>query len=141
MIETSDNRDYMRALLAAYTEVTGIELDLDHDRRKTLRELDKKGLTPDDMRAVMRHIKALVESTDTRYTDSSLLFTNAVGSNGKVGKFQEWAQLLRKRKAKRASQPASAAPAKPSAEEEARIRAGAKRAMDDLKAKIRGGQG
>jgi len=136
-----DGRDHLRALLAAYTEVTGIELGLDFARRTTLREIDKKGLTPDDMRAVMRHLKSLVESTDKRFTESSLLFEVAVGVDKRVGKFESWAMMLRRtrQRAKRPAAPNSEATPVSEAEQE-RIRAAAKQHAEELQRKLYGGQ-
>lgn len=135
----NDGRDHLRALMAAYTEVTGIDLPLDYERRKTLQALDKKGLTPDDMRAVMKHLKALVESTDTRYTESSLLFSNAVGRRDQVQKFEERALLLRRnRKRSAGSGPKPVAEPVSEAEQE-RIRAAAKEQAAALKARLQGG--
>jgi hypothetical protein len=97
----NDGRDHLRALLAAFNEVVGIDLDLDRDRMEVLREVDKKGLTPADVRAVMQELRRLVVSDDRRYTDSSLLFENALGRNKRnhnVGRFQSMALLLRKRR-------------------------------------------
>lgn len=137
---SGDNRDFQRALMAAYTEVTGIELPLDYQRRVTLNALDKKGLTPDDMRAVMKHLKSLVESADPRYTETSLLFSNAVGKRDQVQKFEERALLLRRKRKKSAGSGPKPAAAPASEAEQDRIRAAAKLQAAELKARLRGGQ-
>lgn len=137
----NDGRDHLRALMAAYTEVTGVDLPLDYERRKTLQALDKKGLTPDDMRAVMKRLKALVESTDTRYTESSLLFSNAVGKRDQVQKFEERALLLRRNRKRSAGAGPKPVAAPVSEAEQDRIRAAAKQQAAELKAKLQGGQG
>jgi hypothetical protein len=132
----NDNRDHLRALLAAFNAEMGVELTLDREREKTLREVDKKGLTPDDMRAVMRHLRGLVSSDDRRYTESSLLFENAVGSWSRpvlLNRFESMARLLRKRRpaAVRAARPDPVSP-----EEEKRLAALRKAEMEDFKRRM-----
>jgi hypothetical protein len=136
----NDNRDHLRALLAAYNEAVGIDLDLDRDRMEVLREVDKKGLTPADVRAVALETRRLVASDDKRYTDSSLLFENLLGRNKrdhKVGRFQSLALLLRKRRKLGAAAGAAAPVAPPLSDADAeRLREQRRVEMEKLRREI-----
>jgi hypothetical protein len=135
MTPNPDNKDHLRALLAAYNEVTGFELTFIAAREKWLRALDKLELTPEDVRAVMRELKRLVESDPKRYPESCLDFRNAMMD---TEKFDGRARRLRAR-AKRKKQGAAASgggveerrAAVPS-DQEAAIRAQAKRGLGEF---------
>lgn len=94
----NDNKDHLRALLDAYNEVTGFDLPFLPARERALRCLDRLQLTPDDVRAVMRELKRLVESDPKHYPESCLDFRNAIVD---TEKFDGRARRLRQRIARK----------------------------------------
>ena len=89
-----DNKDHLRALLAAYNEVTGFGLQFIPAREHVLRALDKLELTPEDVTRVMQELKRLTISDPKHYPESSLDFSNAIGH---VERFESRAKRLRSR--------------------------------------------
>lgn len=75
--------EHLQSLHAAYVEVTGIAVSMrSYDRQQSLVEIHERGLTADDIRAVMRELKRLVDSRDPRnecYTPACLEWRNAMG--------------------------------------------------------------
>lgn len=100
----NDNRDHLRALLAAYNEVTGFDLELTHARVTVLKEVDKLKLAPEDVKRVMIELKRLTVADPKHYPESCLDFGNAIGH---VERFESRAKRLRSRVAKR-QQPSKA---------------------------------
>jgi len=76
----NDNRDHLRALLAAYVEATGLEVSMSPVRMRVLREIDRfpSRITPEDVRAVLGIVRRAVENGVHGYTDASLDFRNAM---------------------------------------------------------------
>lgn len=132
----NDNKDHLRALLAAYNEVTGFDLPFIRAREHALRNLDKLGLTPDDVRAVMRELKRLVASDPRHYPESCLDFRNAIVD---TEKFDGRARRLRARTARKKNRDAAPVPmasrekAPASHDEEARLRAAVKAQAEEFK--------
>ena len=128
----NDNRDHLRALLAAYNEATGMELSLSHGRMETLRECDRRGIGPADIAAVLGVLKGRVARGVAGYTDSSLLFDKAIGVGRNVdrleNRIQQIAAMARRRKPGAAAVAPAAAPMQ-DAEETARLLAQGRDAM------------
>lgn len=85
----------LAALLAVYVEITGLAVTLSYERARALTELHSRGMTPEDVRAVVGHLKHLVKSGAKGYTESSLEFRNAMGN---ADTFEERALRLRQRR-------------------------------------------
>jgi len=109
----NDGREHLRALLAAYTEATGLALTLSPERARVLREMDRRGFTPADVRAVMGGIKAHIARGTHGYTDASLDWRNAMRH---VDTFEERVQKCRQAAVRKAGARRAQAAAAPRAE-------------------------
>jgi hypothetical protein len=89
---------HLQALLDAYVEVTGLAVTLSYQRAQTLRELDRRGITPADVRAVLQRLKGYVERGVKGYTDASLDWRNAMQEDT----LEERALKLRQERARKA---------------------------------------
>jgi hypothetical protein len=90
-------RQHLQSLFDAYVTVTGRVLTLSHARMQTLREFDRRGFTPDDVRNLVKG-----------YTAASLDWANAMGD---VDRFEERLALIRQASArKRGAIPAADVP-------------------------------
>jgi hypothetical protein len=136
-----DNKDHLRALLAAYNEVTKMDVAFTSGRESMLRRIDRLGLTPADMAAVVLELKRLVESDPKRYPEACLDFHNVCFDHDR---FETRAKRLRARKERRAGRkverPASNVP-HPTSNEEAAIRERAKAAAAEFRARMNRGGG
>ena len=94
----SDNRDHLRALFDAYVKTSGIPLTLSYPRLATLREFDRRKLTPEDVVSVVQGIKAHIDRGTQGYTESSIDWRNAMGD---VDTFEERALKARQSKERR----------------------------------------
>lgn len=74
----NDGRQHLRDLLSAYVEVTGLAVAWTWDREKVLRELDRRGVSPDEVRAVLVVVKRHMARGTFGYTEASLDFRNAM---------------------------------------------------------------
>ena len=97
---------HLAALLAAYVEVTGLPVMMSYERARALTDLHDRGMTADDVRAVVGKLKRRVQSGVKGYTDSSLDFRNALGN---VDTFEERALKQRQEKARKAGAGAAVA--------------------------------
>lgn len=98
----NDNRDHLRALLAAYCEPLGLSLMLSTGREKTLREVDKRGITPAELTSVVRELQRRVNTGVTGYTEACLTFENVVGKWLDVDRLENRVQMLREKAKRRA---------------------------------------
>lgn len=89
---------HLQALLDAYVEVTGLAVTLSYQRAQTLRELDRRGITPADVRAVLQRLKGHIERGVKGYTDASLDWRNAMQEDT----LEERALKLRQERARKA---------------------------------------
>jgi hypothetical protein len=83
---------HLKALLDAYVEVTALPVTLSYQRALVLTELHDRGITPDDVWAVLTRIKRHISAGTGGFTDSSLDFRNALGN---PDTFEERALKLR----------------------------------------------
>jgi hypothetical protein len=90
---------HLQALFVAYTEASGIPLSPSHDRKAVLREMDRRGLTPEDVRAVIGRVKWHLAKGTKGFSDASLDWRNAMGD---ADKFEERALKLRQEQARKA---------------------------------------
>lgn len=149
----NDHREHLRALHAAYVETSGVPVSLSPLRTYALREMDRRGLTPADVIAVISRIKWHLAKGTTGYTEASLDWRNAMQN---VDTFEERALKLRQEKARKATakKPEApraqtlpdgntvlgAAPAEPAADAE-RIAAQVREQAEEFRRKMKGGQG
>ena len=94
----NDNRDHLRALLAAYVDFTGLPVVWTHEREKVLRELDRRMVTPDEVRAVLAGVKRHMARGTFGYTEASLDFRNAM----KPDTMEERVLMMRQAKGRKA---------------------------------------
>ena len=88
-------------LLDAYIAETGLRVSMSYQRDQALQESLRRGITPEDIRLVMRELKKLVQSTRREhecYTDRCLDFNNAIGN---ADKLEERVLRLRQREARK----------------------------------------
>lgn len=71
------NRD-LQPLIDAYVAETGIPVSWTRQREIALQQIHKLGYGPAEMRDVLRWIRRKVEGQANGFTDTSLLFRNAV---------------------------------------------------------------
>jgi hypothetical protein len=107
MIEWPPAQQHLRALFDAYVESSGVPLTPSPLRKQVLREMDRRALTPEDVRAVIGRIQHHLRSGTKGYTDASLDWRNAMAN---VDIFEERALKLRLQKKARKS---PAAPTRP----------------------------
>jgi hypothetical protein len=101
-------RQHLQSLFDAYVTVTGRVLTLSHARMQTLREFDRRGFTPDDVRRVLGELDRRVRNLVKGYTAASLDWANAMGD---VDRFEERLALIRQASArKRGAIPAADVP-------------------------------
>jgi len=99
---------HLKALFDAYVAASGRTLTLSPMRERVLREFDRRGFSPEDVRAVLQVLRSRVERGVTGYTDASLDWTNAMAN---VDRFEERLALLRQARArKRGAAPKPDAP-------------------------------
>lgn len=108
-----DNRDHLRALLAAYVEITGLEVTLSFPRRTTLREFDRRGFTPADVMSVLGRIKKLMAAGAKGYSDVSLDWRNCMAN---VDTFEEHLLKIRQARGRAAGAKREATAAAPRAQ-------------------------
>jgi len=82
----------IQALLDAYIAVTGLAVKLSYQRQSALTDLIDRGITAEDVTAVMQKLKRLVARGEKGFSESSLDFRNALGN---VDTFEERALKLR----------------------------------------------
>lgn len=92
----------LKALLDAYIEITGLPVTLSYQRSQALTELHARGVTADDVRAVLQKLKRLVASGTKGYSDASLDFRNTLGN---VDTFEERVLKCRQEAARRRRPP------------------------------------
>jgi len=82
----------LQPLLDAYVACTGLAVSLSYQRQLALTELHARGLTADDVRAVLERLKRLIARGEKGYTENSLDFRNTLGN---ADTFEERALRLR----------------------------------------------
>ena len=87
-------REQQQALFEAYVAATGLAVHLSHSRRFVLQALVERGITPEDVRAVVAALRNKIARGDSGFTDASLLFRNAMNADA----MEERALLLRQQK-------------------------------------------
>lgn len=97
----SDNRDHLRALFDAYIQASGCVLTLSPTRTKTLREFDRRGITPDDVRWVVQVIKGRVDRGVQGYSETSLEWKNVMGVGIDIDRFEDRLATLRAARARK----------------------------------------
>lgn len=70
--------EHLRALLAAFTETTGLAVSMSPMRLQALRHIHRRGITPEDVRAVLGWLRRTVERGVKGFTPASLEFRNAM---------------------------------------------------------------
>lgn len=91
-----DNKDHLRALLAAYNAATGLDLSFSPARERILRCVDKAGVTPADVGAVMEELKRLRKiGKEPYHLDAILTFESAIAN---VDRLENRAKLLRQKR-------------------------------------------
>lgn len=91
-------QEHLKALFDAYVETSGRALTPSHQRKRVLREFDRRGFTADDVRAVLGELQRRMARGVQGYTDTSLDWKNAMGD---VDRFEERLALLRQARARR----------------------------------------
>lgn len=89
-------RQAQEALFDAYVSATGLPVHLSHSRRFDLQKLVECGVTPDELRAVLRNIQRKMARAEGGYTETSLLWRNAMNPDA----MEENVQLFRQAKAR-----------------------------------------
>jgi len=89
----------LQPLLDAYVACTGLAVSLSYQRQLALTELHARGLTADDVRAVLERLKRLIARGEKGYTENSLDFRNTLGN---ADTFEERALRLRQEAFRRA---------------------------------------
>lgn len=82
-------------LLQAYIQSTNLPVSLTYARQMTLTELIQRGVTPEDIRAVVEDTKKQIAQNIKGYTLASLDFRNVLGN---ADTFEERMLRLRQRK-------------------------------------------
>lgn len=77
-LDDHGTKDHLRALHAAYTEASGRKLSFSPEREKTLREFDRRGLTPEDVRGVVSGIQQAIRKGLNGFTEASLDWRNCM---------------------------------------------------------------
>lgn len=85
-----------RALYEAYAAATGIAVGWSYQRGMDVRDLVERGITPEDVRAVLGFVKAKMRRGDSGFGETSLLWSNAM----KPDAMEERAHLVRQRAAR-----------------------------------------
>jgi hypothetical protein len=98
MMTWPPQQQHLQALFTAYVEESGIPISPSYLRKQALREMDRRGLTAEDVRAVIRGIKTHVARGTHGYTDASLDWRNAMGD---VDTFEERALKIRQARLRR----------------------------------------
>jgi len=68
--------EHPESLFRAYLEVTGYELSLSESRKHTLSECFSRGITAEQVTAVCKELKRLLDRGTKGYTEQSLAFRN-----------------------------------------------------------------
>jgi hypothetical protein len=80
-------RAHLKALWEAYFSATGLlPLTASHRRLMDLKELDRRGVKPEDVRGVIAGLKRAISNGTKGYTEASLDWRNTLGA---VDKFEE----------------------------------------------------
>ena len=133
-----DNKDHLRAMLAAYNKEVGLELPFIPERERILRAIHRLGHGPDEVTAVLKELKRLVNDDPRRYTIACLDFRNAIA---RLEQFDNRVHKLKARAAKASAPKRAPAPTRPttSADEARRLADDAKRRSAELKEQLYGG--
>lgn len=95
MSEATKLKAHLKPLWDAYFSETGLpELTASHPRMMALKELDRRGVKPEDIRGVIAGIKRAIANGVTGFTEASLDWKNTIGA---VDRFEE--RVLRYRQA------------------------------------------
>jgi hypothetical protein len=89
-----DAPPHLAELLAAYVEITRLPVAMTYARAQALTLAHERGLTPDDIREVMRELKRLITKKPDTYGEACLTFRNAIED---VDRLEERALQLRQR--------------------------------------------
>ena len=130
-------RAHLQALFSAYVEASGRQLTLSHPRMQTLREFDRRGFLPGDVKAVIGELSRRVRKGVHGYTEASLDWANAMGN---PDRFEERLAVIRQRKQTPKAEVSTIAeppPEIPPVDQEA-MAAQAKRLSAELRAKLYG---
>ena len=85
-------KQHLQALFDAYVEASGLHITLSPPRERTLREFDRRGITPADVRWVVSALKGRVDRGVPGYTIASLEWGNAMAD---VDRFEDRLATLR----------------------------------------------
>lgn len=87
-------RKHLKALWDAYFEASGMPvLTVSPERLRTLREMDRRQIKPDDIRAVIGWIRGKISSGTKGFTGSSLMWKNAMDvatMEERAGMMKQW---------------------------------------------------
>lgn len=144
---------HLQALFDAYVEATGLQISLSPTRERTLREFDRRGISPEDVRWVLVVLKGRVDRGVSGYTAASLEWLNAMAD---VDRFEDRLATLRQERARRKAKArprevvqtvrrpdgSTVAATLPTPEADAqRISDAVKRQAEELRRKLTGGSG
>lgn len=137
------NREHLKALWDAYFRASGLpEATASHRRIMDLKEIDRRGITPAEIEAVVSGIRRAIEEGRRNFTPESLEWSNVMAKADKledrVGRYRKAmaARNAGKRKAAKADA-AQPAEAPVSEEEKERLRAQRKAAIAELEARLK----
>jgi hypothetical protein len=85
-------KQHLQALFDAYVEASGLRITLSPARERTLREFDRRTITPADVRWVVSALKGRVDRGIPGYTIASLEWGNAMAD---VDRFEDRLATLR----------------------------------------------
>lgn len=104
---------HLVALFDAYVEASGRELVFGPAYEPTLRGMDRRGITPADVRAVMQLIRLRMDKGASGYTEASLGWKRAMFDPLRFDDLLAEIRAARKRRAAKAAQAACTVPSAP----------------------------
>lgn len=108
-------KTHLVALFTAYVESSGRDLVFGPHYEPTLRQMDRRGISPDDVRAVMQLIRHRIDKGISGYTEASLGWKNAMFDVLQFDDRLAEIRAARKRRAARAAEKPALPPAAPCA--------------------------
>jgi hypothetical protein len=100
-------KQHLRALFDAYIEASGLRITLSVTRERTLREFDRRGIAPAEVRWVVSALRGRVERGVPGYTIASLEWGNAMAD---VDRFEDRLATLRTTRERRLARERAALP-------------------------------
>lgn len=132
------NREHLKALWDAYFQATGFPaLTASHARILTLKDIDRRGITPEEIGAVIQGIQRAIAEKRNGFNEASLEWENAMA---KVDKLESRVTRYRQAVSRRtAAAPKASAPTEApalSTEDEEHLRQQRKKEIAKLKEQI-----